>query len=111
MAPALKTLKIWRGNTERIFLRLKDSSHAVIDLTGMTATLTIVHEGGKHSFDAVIEDPPSGNVIFPLSVSDTRAIHPSPRDGVRYEVELQTDAEQVTILAGKIIVEGGDNAD
>lgn len=116
MAPATKNLKIWRGNTERMTFRLKDSAGTPIDLTGSTAMLTIIHEGGKLTLTAIdggvaVTDPTSGYINFDLSVANTRSIHPSPVTGARYELELQTADEQRTLLAGKVIVEGGDNAD
>lgn len=116
MAPARKTLSLWRGNSKTFMFRLKQSDDTPVDLTGAKVVMTIVHEGGRiiassDTDSGMIDDPVSGEVTVKLSAAVTRTICPSRIDGVRYELEIQTADEQRTLLAGKIEIEGGDNGD
>jgi len=118
MAPAIKTLSVWRGNSEVFDFRLKQSDKTAVDLTGYELVLTIVHGGGTLTRSTAddglqMDDPTTGEVICKLTPAETRLICDSPIDGARYELEVRSAdvTEQRTILAGKIKIEGGANGD
>lgn len=104
-----------RGNSFSRTFRFKDGTGQPVDLTG--AVLMFVAKADaqlliKSTADGSLDmpDPATGEMTLNLSPAETR-LFPVGRLRTRYEIERRIGAEEVTLVAGFLVVEEGINQD
>jgi hypothetical protein len=113
--PASYDLLLWQGNNPPLVFRFRDAS-GLFALTDERFILTFTYRGTlilkkdtATGSEAFAIDTEASTLTWLPSVDETRVL-PLGRHA-KWELEKWKDDVQVTLLAGALIVSGGDNVD
>jgi hypothetical protein len=113
--PASYDLPLWRGNNPQQVFRFRDAEGLFV-LTDERFILTVTYRGAlilkkdtATSGSSFAIDTDASTLTWSPTVDETRML-PLGRVA-KWELEKWKDGVQVTLLAGALIVSGGDNVD